>query len=94
MGRIADRVYTDQTEITRLELRTEELPDEAVVELMLVDGTRVTGVVVVRPTIQTFRDPEGCEGINGLVRIDELHSGHSRYLWLDSIQKVTALGSA
>ena len=94
MGSIADRVYTDQSAIKRLESRTQELPDEALVELILVDGTRLTGVVVTRPTIQTFRDTQGREGINGQVRIDELHTGHSRYLWLDSIQQVTALGSA
>lgn len=94
MGSIAERVYTDPLEISRLESRIETLPDEAMVELVLADGSSITGIVVARPTIQTFRDAKGCEGMNSLVRIDELHTGLSQYIWLDRISQVTALGSA
>ncbi len=93
MGSIAERVYTGQADIERLESRITELPDEARVELTLVDGRRMTGVVVARPTIQTYRDSEGREGINGHVRIDEDDDGDTHYVWLDQIAGVTSLGS-
>lgn len=95
MSNTAERVHTDQAQIARLEERVTELDDEAVVELRLVDGTIVTGVVAVRPSMQTFRDAEGREGTNAYVRIDDPDRPERwQYIWLDQIERVTRLGSA
>ena len=95
MSNTAERVHTDQAQIARLEERVTELDDEAVVELRLLDGTLVTGVVAVRPSMQVFRDAEGREGTNAYVRIDDREQPERRqYIWLDQIDRVTRLGSA
>lgn len=95
MTNTAERVHTDQAQIARLEERVKELHDEAVVELRLLDGTVVTGVVAVRPSVQTFRDAEGREGTNAYVRIDDPEQPERwQYIWLDQIENVTRLGSA
>ena len=92
MGRTAERVYTDDADIARLEGLMEQLPDEARVELLLADGSRVAGVVSVRPTVQTFLDPQGEEGINGVVRIDDAADpSQAHYIWLDVIREVRPL---
>ena len=95
MSNTAERVHTDQAQIERLHERVRALDDEAVVELRLVDGTLVTGVVAVRPSMQTFRDAEGREGTNAYVRIDDREQPERwQYIWLDQIDRVTRLGSA
>ena len=95
MTKIAERVHQDQVEIARLESLIADLDDEAIVEVLLTDGTRFKGTVVVRPTVQTFRDAQGNEGVNGLLRLDEFAKpGTSHYLWLDTIADVNHLGSA
>lgn len=95
MSNTAERVHTDQAQIARLEERVSQLDDEAVVELRLVDGTTVTGVVAVRPSVQTFRDAEGREGTNAYVRIDDQDQPERwQYIWLDQIERITRLGSA
>ena len=92
MGQIAERVYTTDTDIARLEGLVEQLPDEARVELLLAEGGSVVGVVSVRPTVQTFLDPQGEEGINGVVRIDDAADpSQSHYVWLDLIREVRRL---
>ncbi len=95
MSNTAERVHTDQAQIARLQARVEELPGESVVELRLVDGTVVTGVVAVGPSVQIFRDAEGREGTNAYVRIDDQEQPERwQYIWLDQIENVTRLGSA
>ncbi|MBC7990106.1 MAG: DUF3247 family protein [Luteimonas sp.] len=91
MGRSASNVYTDQHDIAVLEARAARLPDEARVKVVLVDGGRITGVVAARPTIQTFLDEDGREGLNGIVRIDDAHDpGRAHLLWLDQILEIEA----
>ncbi len=95
MTDVAERLYTDQDDIARLESIAAQLPDEAVVELHLTDGDVITGTVVMRPIVQVFRDAAGNEGINAMVRLDD----HARpdgphYLWLDRIASVVKLGSS
>ena len=90
-----DHLYTQQADIARMEALIRQLPDEARVEITLADGGSITGIVPTRPAVQVFRDAEGQEGFNAVVRIDD----HKRpdvthYLWLDRIASVTALGSA
>lgn len=95
MTKIAERVHQDQAEIAAIEARIAELDDEAIVEITLTDGARHRGTVTARPTVQTFRDGQGNEGANSLLRLDDLdHPGQSHYLWLDRIAKVRHLGSA
>ena len=95
MTRIAERIHHDQAEIARIEARIVELDDEAIVEVTLDDGSRHRGTVTTRPSVQTFRDAQGREGINSLLRLDDLaEPGTSHYLWLDRIAAVRHLGSA
>lgn len=95
MGQFAECVYTDQADIALLETRATQLPDEAKVELVLIDGSKVQGVVSTRPIVQVFRDNDGEEGINGIVRIDDMRDPKlAHYLWLDEILEVHQTGSA
>jgi hypothetical protein len=95
MKEVPQLVYTKQEDLERLEARIGELPDEAVVRLQLLDGQHVEGVVSVRPSMQVFRNAEGVEGFNAVVRIDDLHNPErAYYLWMDQISEVLRLGSA
>ena len=92
MSQVADRVCTSAEEIARLEKLVTQLPDEARVELVLEDGTSLAGAVAVRPTVQTFLDPEGQEGINGLLRLDDAADpSRLHWVWLDRIREVRRL---
>lgn len=93
MGQFAEHVYTTAEDIARLEARTGALPDEARVAVTLDDGSRVEGVVATRPVVQSFHDPQGREGINAVVRIDDARDpDRAHYLWLDRIREIRALG--
>lgn len=95
MGQIADHVYTEQADIALIESRIVALPDEAIVELTMGDGRKLKGVVSARPSIQTFRNPQGEEGINALLRIDDLQQPQrAHYLWLDEVTGIVHIGSA
>lgn len=90
-----ERLYTRQIDIDRIEALVRELPDEALVELRLADGGRVVGTVSTRPSVQVFRDGQGAEGFNAVVRIDDRdRSELAHYLWMDRIRSVVHLGSA
>lgn len=95
MGQLAEHVYTEQRDIARIESWVEQLDDEARVEIHLADGARVDGYVAARPTIQVFRDGEGREGMNAVVRIDDaVAPEHAHYVWLDRIVDVRRVGTA
>ena len=67
---------------------------EARVELTLEDGGQLRGTVAVRPTVQTFRDMDGQEGTNSLLRLDDLDDpAHQHVVWLDTVAKVEPIGS-
>lgn len=97
MSRVADRVYSDAADIARLEAIALQLPQDMRVAVTLYDGTQLRGVVAATPTMQVFLDPQGCEGLNALVRIE--HSldkrqpgdGSDHAIWLDRIRAVTPL---
>ncbi|MBX9403168.1 DUF3247 family protein [Lysobacter sp. BMK333-48F3] len=94
MTQLADRVVTDSADIARLTRLIERLPDEGLVELVLVDGSRRSGVVTTRPSLQTFLDPSGREGINAILRFDDLRiENRSCYLWLDEILEIRPIQS-
>lgn len=94
MTQLADRVYRDAAEIERLTALVAELPDEGLVDLQLVDGSWRAAVVTTRPSLQTFLDPLGREGINAVVRIDDPATGRSDYLWIDEIVRIRPVHSA
>lgn len=95
MTKIVERVHAQPAEIARIESLVAELDDEAIVEVALEGGLHRKGTVTARPTVQTFRDAEGNEGVNSLLRLDDLEEpGKSHYVWLDRITGVRHLGSA
>jgi Na+/phosphate symporter len=94
MSKYAERVHTDPTQIAQLETLVTQLPSEARVLIELDDGRELRGTVPVQPTVQTFRDAEQREGINSLLRLDDLADpAQQHHLWLDQIRKITRLGS-
>jgi len=94
MTQLADRVITDPADIERLNRLIARLPDEGLVDLVLVDGSRRTGVVTTRPSLQTFLDRNGREGVNAVVRYDDPKiENRTCYLWLDEILDVRPIHS-
>ena len=107
MARVAPRVYLAAAEIARLESIATQLPQDACVRVSLEDGRQLAGMVSATPTVQSFFDPRGIEGMNALLRLDacfddvdfEAASGEPprahppgiHDLWLDAIQAVTPL---
>ncbi|HSX63857.1 MAG TPA: DUF3247 family protein [Pseudoxanthomonas sp.] len=92
---IPDRVFTQPGDVALLEANIAALPDEAIVQLTMEDGSAVRGVVAVRPSAQIFRTDDGQEGINAVLRLDDLdHPEHPHYLWLDQVRDILPLGSA
>ncbi|EKU25228.1 DUF3247 family protein [Xanthomonas graminis] len=92
MSKYADAVHTDPDAIAALQAWLPKLPDQAQMLLYLDDGSQVSGTVSVRPTLQTFRDRQEREGVNGVVRLDDLlHPEQQHYVWLDRIREVAPL---
>ncbi|HEY0333670.1 MAG TPA: DUF3247 family protein [Stenotrophomonas sp.] len=92
MGKYAKHVYTDPAQIATLESWVSQLDDELRVQVTLDDGTRLLGTVAVRPTVQTFRDEAENEGINGLLRLDDLDNPLQQHLiWLDTLREIRPL---
>ncbi len=95
MAQTPQHLYTRQDDIARMEALILQLPDEAMVELRLTDGGAITGTVPTRPSMQVFRDADGNEGFNAVVRIDDdTQPQVVHYLWLDRIASVTVRGTA
>lgn len=69
--RTAPRVYTDQADIDRLQAMIVELPNDRRVRVTLHDGRVFTGIVAARPMTMQFYDPDGREGTNGTVRLEQ-----------------------
>ena len=94
MNEFPERLLADQAGIERLAQLCVELDDEERVRLHFDDGTVRSGVVAVRPTVQVFRDGDGREGYNALLRLEPLSGdGPPHYLWLDRLREVVRLGS-
>jgi len=95
MSKYADAVHTDPQTIAALQAWLPHLPEQAQVLVLLDDGTQVSGTVSVRPTLQTFRDHHEHEGINGVLRLDDLlDPAQQHYIWLDRIREVQPLAPA
>ncbi|TCV92035.1 uncharacterized protein DUF3247 [Luteibacter rhizovicinus] len=94
MGRSAEKVYTDHGAIARLEGWIADLADNAKVAIVEKDGTKTTGIVTVLPTIQSFLDGEGNEGMNGVVKLfDPDRPDWVATIWLDHIERIEHLDS-
>lgn len=90
MAQRAERVHTRQQDIERLTSLCDALEEEEHVTVTLANGARVTGVVLMKPGLQTFVDYAGNEGINGVLKLDNIGGmGVTRYFWLDDIRDVT-----
>lgn len=94
MGRTAERVYTDPSDIARIEALTAELPSNAQVTIVCKDGATYTGTVAERPIAQLYFDGAGAEGFNAVVCLEDASAGDAgRTLWLDGIAEVRKLDS-
>ena len=90
MSRVADRVYSDAVDIARLEAVALQLQQDMRVAVALEDGRQLQGIVTATPTVQMFFDPQGREGLNGVVRIEGLPGSDGDHtLWLDRIRAVS-----
>ena len=94
--RTAPRVYTAQVDIDRLQALIFALPNDQHVQVTLDDGRVFTGIVAGRPMTMQFFDPDGREGTNGTVRLEQPaleHPEQARWvdLFLDQIVEVRQL---
>jgi hypothetical protein len=90
MSREAPRVHVDPAAIARLEDLSTQLQQDSRVEVRLDDGSMLRGIVTMTPSIQSFYDPDGNEGLNAVARI-ERETGGNGYLWVDRIATVERL---
>jgi hypothetical protein len=97
MSRVAPRVHVDADAIARLEATSLALPESARVRVQLEDGSVIEGVVEAAPGIQVYFDPDGREGMQALLRLEEAladgrpQAGGIRNIWVDEIRAVTHL---
>lgn len=95
MSATARKVYKDQVDIARIEGLVTKLPTQARVRITTRDGDVITGTVTERPATQIFRGPDGSEGVNALVRLDDPAAPPwNVYLWLGDIVKVENIDAA
>lgn len=90
MSRDAERVHTDPAAIARIQRWIEQLPNGAHVSLLLDDGVEVSGIVAARPMAQLFFGPDGAEGTNAVVRLEQPamyrpERAHIDDVWLDRV---------
>ncbi len=92
MGQLAPRVCTESAAVKRLQALIVQLPGNARVAVDCADGKQYRGIVCVRPSAQAFRDRDGTEGLNGVLRLEDASApGGEHHLWLDQIQRVHRL---
>ena len=91
MSRAAPRVHADQAVIDRMEAIATRLEQDSRVALRTDRGELLQGMVSATPTVQAFFDAEGCEGLNGVVKIEDEQDGREHYLWLDEVASVERL---
>jgi hypothetical protein len=92
MARTAQRVFTAQRDIERIEGLIVALPSQTRVRVTLRNGDVICGTVTERPATQVFEDPAGNQGINSVVRLDDPSAPvWEVYLWLSDIERVERL---
>jgi len=94
MSRTANRVFTEQGDIDRIEGLIVALPGRARVRVTLRNGDVISGTVIERPAAQVFEDPAGNQGINSVVRLDEPTVPVWQIdVWLGDIERVEQLAA-
>ena len=96
MTRNAEHVYTDDADLDRIREHIEQLPNGAHVRLQLQDGHTIEGIVAARPIAQLFFGPDGNEGTNAVLRLEQPalsdpEAAGWRDLWVDRIRSITRL---
>jgi len=95
MTRTAKRVFTDPGDIEHLRAQIHQLCEGAFVRLTMKDGTRQQGTVSDRPQAQVFFNPDGQEGTNAVVRLEDPAmdpaGATQREFWLDEIARIERL---
>jgi hypothetical protein len=92
MTQIAKQVFVDRADIDRLDHWITELAVNARVRITTHDDEIVEGLVMVTPTVQVFRDHDDIEGINGIVKLENLErSDRDQVVWLGDIRKLEHL---
>jgi len=90
MAQQAERVHTRSEDIERLTALCAALEEEEHVAIRLANGSTISGVVVSKPGLQTFIDHSGNEGLNAVLKLDNIGGmGVTRYFWLDDVLEVT-----
>lgn len=95
VSRRAPSVCVAKADVERLTALIAALPAHGQVVVQLRDGSTCVGVMHVRASMQVFRDPDGCEGMNAEIMLEcpEAPDG-IRHLWLDQVHQVEHLDSA
>lgn len=89
MGQEAEHVYNDPARIARLEALVGQLPPNGHIHVSLRNGADYDGIVCARPSMQLFRDHDGHEGFNAVLRLERAGTSEwSRYIWLDEIERI------
>ena len=96
MTRNAERVHTEPAELERIRQLIEQLPNGAHVVLRMEGDQTIEGVVAARPIAQVFFGPDGDEGTNAVLRLEQPALYHPeaagwRDVWVDRIQAVRRL---
>ncbi|MEA9587300.1 DUF3247 family protein [Xanthomonas sp. WHRI 10064A] len=92
MSKYAPHVYCEHVQIATLEHWVSLLNGQERVRIELDDGSMLSGTVAVRPTIQTYLDDNGNEGVNGQLRLDQLDASQEpHWIWMDRIVAVHPL---
>lgn len=99
MTRNAEHVHVDPVEVARIRELVQLLPNGAHVVLQMVDGGTLEGIVAARPVAQLFFGPDGTEGTNAVLRLEQpaLNAPEAagwRDVWVDRIAAVRRLDPA
>ncbi|GAB2623223.1 DUF3247 family protein [Novilysobacter erysipheiresistens] len=99
MTRNAEHVHVDPAEVARIRELIEQLPNGARVVLQMADGGPLEGIVAARPVAQLFFGPDGSEGTNAVLRLeqpamDAPEAAGWRDVWVDRIRAVRRLDPA
>lgn len=95
MTKKVENVCTEPAAIARIEALIANLPGNARVRLLMIDGSRCEGRVSVRPSVQTARDHAGVEGVNARVALElNDRASDERFIWLDQVERIEHLDTA
>ena len=96
MTRNAEQVHVDPGEVARIRDLIEQLPNGAHVVLQMADDGPLEGIVAARPVAQLFFGPDGNEGTNAVLRLEQPALSHPEQagwldLWVDRIRSIKRL---